>query len=144
MNKPGGPGAGAGSGPEPTDGFILVRKTRSKSHTLEPTIKISRTGRITFNEAAFESLGKPDRVQFYFNPDTDQIAIVSTVESTEHSYKVRHPAPSRWTVTAKNLVRELKLNPKFAKGVDATVEQGRLVAKLADIRNAHEADKVPN
>jgi hypothetical protein len=124
------------------EGFVLLRK-RSKFSNPDPTIKISRTGRFTFNEAAYEALGRPERIEFYFHPDKDQIAIGSVGESTENSYRVRHPAASRWTVTAKSLVQELRLNPKVAKAIDARLEKRLLVADLAGVRSAHEAEVLP-
>ena len=78
-----------------------VQITKAGASALTPSIKVSRTGRITLNEAAFSAIGRPQKVLLYFNKETDQVAIAPADTDANHSFSVagaRHGSPLRATV----------------------------------------------
>jgi hypothetical protein len=121
-----------------------VQITKAGASALTPSIKVSRTGRITLNEAAYSAIGRPQKVLLYFNKETDQVAIAPADADANHSFSVRQFGATRFAFAARQMINQLELRPVKAKSIPARLEDDKLVADLEAVRSAPQApDRKP-
>ena len=121
-----------------------VQITKAGTSALTPSIKISRYGRITLNDAAYTAIGRPEKILLFFNRETDQVAIAPADTDANDFFRVRQFGGTRFAIAARQVINQLELRPAKAKSVPVRLEGERLVADLEAVRSAPQApDRKP-
>jgi hypothetical protein len=108
-------------------GFVKYDKTAQPATTV-PTITVQRSGSLGISRAAYQLIGSPDAVEFFWDADRKMVGVGPSTRDALGSYPIRHSGPDnseRGPVAASALA--------FTKhiGLDLTEAQ-RWVVELED------------
>lgn len=113
-------------------GFEVFKGKGRPVQGLTPTIAVQAQGRIALNQAAYEALSRPSRVELLFDAEHRRIGLRSVPDETQHAYRVTQPEPGgRWVVVALAFSRHYSIKGSRNDVYDATLEDGVLAATMA-------------
>ncbi|MHB0877037.1 MAG: hypothetical protein ACYC5O_13450 [Anaerolineae bacterium] len=82
--------------------------------TVQPTVSIQKSGAVTWNQSAHETMGQPDMVEILFDQDRGLLGLRPTRRS-EGSFRVRRLGPQNtWITSARGALRRVGLLPENA------------------------------
>ncbi len=110
---------------------LFDRKSQPK--TREPRITLQASGNFSFNEAAYEALGRPEFVEMLYHEGKQLIGFRAATKKSAHAYPIGPQANSRtFQTSGRAFCSAFGIETGTARRFAPTVESDLLVVDLKD------------
>lgn len=112
-------------------GFEVFDK-RAAGASKHPYVTIQRNGPFSFNQAAFELMGKPEAVELLYDKDTERVAFRPVAPDRPRAFPVRAQGKNSVThvVAGQSFARHYELDVRTARRYAPVMEDGMLILDL--------------
>jgi hypothetical protein len=94
-------------------------------------VAIQRRGTMSFNQATFESLGKPEAITLHYDRDAKAIGFKPASKKIRHAYPVRkQPHSNSFIISAQSFCAYYEIDTNPPRAFTPTLEDGMLVFEL--------------
>jgi hypothetical protein len=124
---------------EADDGFEIYRGSGLPTNYVYPAISIRVNKSVSFNEAAFEALGRPSHVLLLFNRKTRTIAFQAAKPEEIGAYALKKaPKSVSYSANVRGFLTEYAITADPPRRFSATKKGNRLLVELGDAGDGRE------
>ena len=97
----------------------------------QPRVAIQTRGNMSLNEAAFEALGKPEKVILLFDKDTNAVGLKATEEKVRYAFPIRRQSGSKsYLIGSASFCQHYGIDTSITKAFEPVLEEGILVFEI--------------